>query len=267
MKYFLILLLSCCIAVSNTNVADAMTVYCKNCSDKFLQALDRITNVEQLTALWKEYGESIQQTAQQIRMVQQNIEQYANMVYNTVTLPTDTMNMMVGDFNRLSGYVERISARTGEINTMKDLYNEFYSKQSDLRGIIGTTEGTKRYGDMWDRWAGEVDRAAEATFKLSGNQLADLRDKGELDAHIRNLLSTPEGRMQAIQAGNKLAAIQIQESQELRALMATYIQQDMAAAQKDEKEKQVQEEFTRRFYSPEFLKEPAIMDQTTDYSF
>ena len=259
-------LLSCCLIVATCSPSYATTVFCTNCSDKFLQALDRVTNVEQLTALWKEYGESIQQTAQQVRMVQQNIQQYANMVYNTVMLPTDTMNMMVGDFNRLSGYVEKISARTGEISSMKDLYREFYSKQSDLRGIVGTVEGTKRYGDMWDRWAGEVDRAAEATFQLSGSQLADLRDKGELDAHIRSLLSTPEGRMQAVQAGNKLAAIQIQESQELRALMATYIQQDMAAAQKKEKEKQVQEEFRRRFYEP--LTEPTPpRDQTTDYSF
>lgn len=228
--------------------AHARTVYCVNCSNRFMQSLDRVTNVNQLKALWKEYGESVQQTAQQVRMVQQNIEQYANMVHNTVTLPINTMNRMVGDFNRLSGYVERISARTGEINSMKELYNAFYAKQSALKGIVNTADGTKNYSTMWDRWSGEVDRAAEATFKLTGTQLADLRNNGELETHIRSLLSTPKGRMEAIQAGNKLAAIQIKEAQETRALMATYLQQEMAKDQKQEKIDQVEEEARRKLY-------------------
>ncbi|WP_162139289.1 P-type conjugative transfer protein TrbJ [Halodesulfovibrio aestuarii] len=206
--------------------------------------------MEQLTTAWKQYGEDVQQTAQQVRMVQQNIEQYANMVQNTVTLPVDTMNRMVGDFNRLSGYVERVSARTGEINGMKDLYNAFYAKQSALRGLVNTAEGTKNYSTMWDRWSGEVDRAAEATFKMTGTQLADLRNNGELETHIRSLLSTPKGRMEAIQAGNKLAAIQIKEAQETRALMATYLQQEMARTQKKEKVEQVQEEARRSLFHP-----------------
>ncbi|SIN93895.1 P-type conjugative transfer protein TrbJ [Halodesulfovibrio marinisediminis] len=244
------LIIALLLSIISFSQAHARTVYCTNCSNNFVQLLDRVTNMNQLKALWKEYGESVQQTAQQIRMVQQNIEQYANMVHNTVSLPVNTMNRMVGDFNRLSGYVERISARTGEINTMKDLYNTFYAKQSALRGVVRTAEGTKNYSDMWDRWSGEVDRAAEATFKLTGNQLADLRENGELEAHIRDLLSTPKGRMEAIQAGNKLAAIQIKEAQETRALMATYLQQEMAKTQKREKIEQVQEEARRSLFNP-----------------
>ncbi|MCT4625651.1 P-type conjugative transfer protein TrbJ [Halodesulfovibrio sp.] len=245
--------LICCLLLSSLQptMSFARTVYCTNCSNKFMQALDRVTNVNQLKALWKEYSESVQQTAQQIRMVQQNVEQYANMVYNTVALPADTMNQMVNDFTRMSGYVENISARTGEINSMKELYNAFYSKQAALRGMVNTAEGTKNYTDRWDRWSSEVDRACEATFKLSGNQLADLRDNGELEAHIRGLLSTPKGRMEAIQAGNKLTSIQIQEAQATRALMATYVQQQMAQMQKDEKVKQVQEEAKRRLLKVE----------------
>lgn len=251
MRFTTLLFGALLLSASFTPPALARTVYCTNCSNKFMQSLDRVTNVNQLKALWKEYGESVQQTAQQVRMVQQNIEQYANMVHNTVSLPVDTMNRMVGDFNRLSGYVEKISARTGEINTMKDLYNTFYAKQSALRGVVRTAEGTKNYSNMWDRWSGEVDRAAEATFKLTGNQLADLRENGELEAHIRDLLSTPKGRMEAIQAGNKLAAIQIKEAQETRALMATYLQQEMAKTQKREKIEQVQEEARRKLYHNE----------------
>ena len=58
-----------------------------DCSNMLVQALDRITNMEELSTLMSDYQESITQTAQQIRMVQQNIEQYAEMVQNTMQLP------------------------------------------------------------------------------------------------------------------------------------------------------------------------------------
>ena len=67
----------------------AKTVWCANCSEKFTQALDRVTNVEQLRNIGADYQESVQQTIQQVRMVQQNVEQYANMVQNTIGLPVE----------------------------------------------------------------------------------------------------------------------------------------------------------------------------------
>ena len=54
--------------------AYAITVTCTNCSTNLIQLLDRITNVEQLTNAIKQYQEAVEQTRQQITMVQQNIE-------------------------------------------------------------------------------------------------------------------------------------------------------------------------------------------------
>jgi P-type conjugative transfer protein TrbJ len=45
--------------------------------------------------------------------------------------------------------------------------------------------------------------------------------------------------MQAIQSGNSLAAIQIDEARKMRALMATNIQATTQAAAKDEKKEQL----------------------------
>jgi len=73
--------------------------------------------------------------------------------------------------------------------------------------------------------------------------------------------------MEAIQAGNKLAAIQIKEAQETRALMATYLQQEMAKTQKREKIEQVQEEAKRKLYGKTTLSQPVSTRPPTDYSF
>ena len=48
------------------------TVYCTNCSDKFMQAIEKATSLEQLKTLVKEYDEAIQQTAAQLQMVQRD---------------------------------------------------------------------------------------------------------------------------------------------------------------------------------------------------
>ena len=50
----------------------ARTVFCVNCSNQFIQLLDRITNLEQLAVLNKQYGESVIQTKKQIEILQNN---------------------------------------------------------------------------------------------------------------------------------------------------------------------------------------------------
>lgn len=50
-RTFALALLVCCAVPAAPVHAD--TVYCWNCSEKFTQALDRVTNLEQLQALFK----------------------------------------------------------------------------------------------------------------------------------------------------------------------------------------------------------------------
>ena len=62
-KSLVFALLVCCAAPAAPVHAD--TVYCWNCSENVTQALDRVTNLEQLQTLIKGYDEAIQQTAAQ----------------------------------------------------------------------------------------------------------------------------------------------------------------------------------------------------------
>jgi P-type conjugative transfer protein TrbJ len=67
-----------------TRKAEAQyVVTCTNCSDTFTQSLDHVTNIEQLSQLYTQVEQSLQQTAKQIELVQQGIEQYENMLKNT----------------------------------------------------------------------------------------------------------------------------------------------------------------------------------------
>ena len=225
--------------------AHALTVTCTNCSNMFLQALDRATNMEQLSTLISEYHESITQTAQQIRMVQQNIERYQNMVQNTKNLGQDVLSQLSGEFRRLGNLYQQLETRRGDMDAMRRAYKDMYPSYSSLADEQG-----RQYQQRWQNWSAEVDRANRATMEQSGRQLKELQEADRYDSNIQRLLTTPKGRMEAIQAGNQLTAIQLQEARELRALMATALQEQAAVNAKQEKMEQAKEEQFQRLFKP-----------------
>ena len=231
--------------------ANAITVTCTNCSNMLMQALDRVTNVEQLSTLANDYKESITQTAQQIRMVQQNIEQYQNMLQNTMRLPETLLNELKGSLTRLAHLSNNLKTLRGDITSLGQIFLNLFPGQSLFGDLAGASpaqvaEANARYEAEWDKWATTVDQASQATFQLSGQQLQDLQsDPERFQQYIDNLLSTPEGQQQALMAGNQLAAIQVQEARQLRELMATQAQSALASQMKKEKESQMEQELWR----------------------
>jgi P-type conjugative transfer protein TrbJ len=231
--------------------AHALTVTCTNCSNSIMQILDRITNVEQLSTLASEYEESLIQTAQQIRMVQQNIEQYANMVQNTAQLPANLVMELKGNLTRLAHLSNNLKTLRGDIVGLGQIFTNLFPEQNLFGELAGASpeqvaQANARYEAEWDKWASTVDQASQATFQLSGQQLEDLQqDPERFQQYMDNLLSTPDGQQQALMAGNQLAAIQVQEARQLRELIATQTQSSLASQMKAEKESQMQQEAWR----------------------
>lgn len=246
------LLLATCLP---TTRATAKTFYCTNCSTSLVQALDRVTNMEELSNMVKQYSELVQQTEQQIRMVQQNIQQYANMVQNTLQLPQQLVSGLKDNFTRLAQLTSSLRTLRGDATGLAGLFTQIFPEQATLKGLAAGSspedvrKALEQYQSHWDTWSAEVDRASMATFQLSGQQLEDLQQDGQkFQDYIDNLLSKPEGQMQALMAGNNLAAVQIQEARELRSLIATTVQSDLQSQMKSEKEAQMQEELQRKMF-------------------
>lgn len=238
-KIFTTLALSAFLLCLTVLPARAATVFCANCSEVWTQQIERVTSLEQLRNLISTYKETIIQTQQQIQLVQSNLEQYANMVQNTANLPSNLLNAVKGQFNQLAQLTKKLNLQKGDYLAMGQVFDDIYPRLEILKNLTDGT-GVKDVKEVWEKWSTEVDRAAQATFQLTGSQLNDLAENTEaLDRHIGQLLSTPEGQMQALQSGNSLAAIQIDELRQLRALMATNIQSATQAMMKDEKREQL----------------------------
>lgn len=205
--------------------------------------MDRVTNIEQLSTAMDQYGQDIQQTEQQIRMVQQNIEQYQNMLKNTQNLSPSMLTAMSGDFRRLANLQSQLKLQRGDMNAMQNMYQEMYPTADTFDGQTGP-----EFNRSLNKWSNASDQAYQATFQMSGRQLNDLQNADAFDAQMQSLLNTPQGRMEALQAANQLAVLQLQESREMRSLMGSYVQAQMQAAAKAEREAEVRRNFSEKTF-------------------
>jgi P-type conjugative transfer protein TrbJ len=210
------------------------TVYCTNCSNQFTQALERATGLDQLVQLTSQTQQQIQQTVQQIELVKRAIQ-------NTMQLPENLRSQLTSQLTSLAQRTMDLKTYRGEQNALAQVFNNLFPEQSEFADLAGAgpdqiETANRRYQEHYDNWSQAIDDSSQATFQLSGTQLKDLEDSGQLQDYINNMTSTPDGQMQALQAGNQLAAIQIQEARQFRELMATKTQSDLARDMKAEKQ-------------------------------
>lgn len=230
--------------------AQARAVYCVNCSNNALQAMQRALAGSQLSELKTAYTQYVEQTAKQIRMVQQNVEQYANMLQNTAQLPQHLIGEVAAELSKLGKITSSLNTLRNDITGMAGAFDQLYRTQGEFKDLANLPKellagGSSTYNQHWDDWSERVDASTKATFQLSASQLQDLENAGELEAYINKLLSTPDGQQKALMAGNQLTALQIREARQLRELMATKFQSDLSSQTKAEKEGQYSKEMAR----------------------
>lgn len=251
MKHLFTLAMTCLVFLALAAPGQALTVVCANCSENWTQQLERVTSLEQLQSLMRQYQEAVEQTQQQIALVKNNIQQYENMLQNTKNLPDSLLNEVKGRFASLAKLTGQLDTQKGDIFALSQVFDEVYP---DL-GLLKNMAGDSSVEEVWKKWSEESDRAAEATFQLTGSQLKDMAENSQaLDQHIGKLLSTPEGQMEALQSGNSLAALQVDELRQLRALMATNIQAATQMSMKAEKREQLSMEQRKIILDGEKLK-------------
>ena len=239
-------LMSCVLALllvlATVSPGNTLVVYCTNCSEMFTQALERVTNLSQLQTLVSQYQEAVTQTIEQIEMVANQVKQYQNMVQNTVKLPAQLINKVTGTFKQLASLTKSLQTQAGDIAAMGSIFTEIYGDSDFLKGIAKAGTGTTRtvnaqYQAKLEEWSSETQRASKAAFQVTGEQLDDLMNNaGDFDSHVSDLLSTPDGQMQALESANELAALQLKEARELRTLLVTSTQANIQDRMKAEKQ-------------------------------
>jgi P-type conjugative transfer protein TrbJ len=202
----------------------AQAIFCSNCSQEVMEILRHVETIMQM-------AEEISQLEQQVSMMEQNLRQ----------LPNALKNNPVDGLNQLARLVSQDATLRADQNTMIQVFNELYPDQSKFAQLAGASDAeiaaaNAVYQQNYDDWSAKLDTGIMATFQVTGRQLQEMSDSGQLEAYISNLLQTPNGQEQALEAGNQLAAMQLQDSMKTRELIATMAQGEALRDAKSEKE-------------------------------
>lgn len=244
------LITAMCVFLFGLSQAEAKAVYCVNCSERWVQDLERVTNLEQLNQMYSDYKEYVQQTAHLLTNVQQNIEMITDMTHNTANLPSNLLGKVYDEMTRLAQITNALNTIRADIEGTERVYDEYYKTQAEYNRLANLpnrmlTERNITIRADIDKMNERIDTATKATFQLSGSQLKDLEESGKMEDYINELVNNADGRNEMLQAGNQLAKLQYQETRQLRELMATTIQSNLATQVRDEKDKQLAHEEAR----------------------
>ncbi len=213
--------------------AQAITVYCTNCSTVFSQATQVAKEIE--TAI---------NTAEQLRT---QIQQYENMVTQGLALPSSMFNRITGDIQRIQQLYQQSKALSGNLSNFDERFRQQFGDYDRYLSQVGQSPTYMQ--DNYKRWNEQGSDAMRVAMQSAGMNVSAIASEDVMLSQLVARSQNAQGRMQAIQAGNEIAAQQVQQMQKLRQLLNDQVQsQSMWYAQNIERQA-VDDAFRQSFYS------------------
>ena len=230
-------------------IGDTGVFACTNCSEELMEIVRHAETIAQ----WVTEFEKLDS---QIRMMEQNLKQ----------LPDWLKDHPIEGMKKLAQLTGEATSRKADQNAMIQIINELYPNQSMFADLAGATdeqieEANAKYQKIYEDWSSQLNEGVLATFQVTGRQLKEMTENGELETYIDNLLKTPEGQEQALEAANQLAAMQLKDSIAMREIMATMAQGQASVAAKAEKQEEMSREAWRKATNSDKLRDGPKNDQ------
>jgi len=207
--------------VLHTGPAQAITVYCTNCSTVFSQATQVAKEIE--TAI---------NTAEQLRT---QIQQYENMVTQGLALPSSMFNRITGDIQRIQQLYQQSKALAGNMTNFDQRFRQQFGDYDRYLSQVGQSPTYMQ--DNYKRWNEQGSDAMRVAMQSAGMNVSGIASEDAMLSQLVARSQNAQGRMQAIQAGNEIAAQQVQQMQKLRQLLNDQVQsQSMWYAQSIERQ-------------------------------
>lgn len=208
MKYSKAFLLSAAIALgSAAQLQPAQAFFCANCA----------TNVQQLHQYAKELETSLN-TAKQLKT---QIQQYEDMVKQGMRLPDSKFQSLTNDLQKITDIYNNTQSIGRNASSIDQRFRQQYP---DFEAYLQKTDTNHpAVPDLYQKWSRQgMDNARTAMSATNANTATFKAEDGRLSDLVSQSQSA-QGRMQAIQAGNQIAAQNVQQIQKLRDLVATQI--------------------------------------------
>lgn len=185
-----------------TPPAAAVTVYCSNCGNWWTQALEKVEAVNTQINTAKQLQDSLQQA---------------------MSLPGNMFKDIGNDLRQVIGVYQNAKSLGRDMANMDQKFKQEYQGYANYLESIGKGESYSMMPVRYEKWATTGLDNVRTAIMAAGMNISSFDDETEMLNQIVQRSSTSVGRMQAIQAGNEIAAQNVQQLQKLRDLMQTQI--------------------------------------------
>ncbi len=198
-------------------------VICSNCGTEWTQLMNKAMMAKQL--------------ATQAQQLSTQINQYKDMLTNSNGVSTHVWGQAMQDFAKLQNLMSQSRSMA---YSASNLDGQFSSRYETYDSYLNRTMGAKDWQNKYTQWSQEGSDNARYALKGLGLQASQMQNEQALMQQLQSMAGTAQGRMQALQVANMMAAQNVEQVMKLRQMMmlqlqmqANYLaqQQDRMAAQ------------------------------------
>ena len=151
---------------------------------------------------------AISQLLQQVTMVQNNLQNLQNQARNLQSLPSQMWPNISSNLQSLVSIIGQAHGISYASSNVAALVQQQYGDTSQL---------LPNYEHQLQGWTANSNSQIAATLKGYGIQSAGMPSEQSALQSIENASQSSAGRLQALQAGNQIAGLQVNQLQNLRA--------------------------------------------------
>jgi type IV secretion system protein TrbJ len=156
--------------------------------------------------LWEQalqYGKQIQEYATQLEQLQTELSMYTNMVRNSISIPMQMFSQVQSDIAQVQTISNMAGLLTGNSGSIISRLN---SLQSAGYQISSTANSISNLPQQFAMWQNTIGNSSKQLATAIGLQQSELSNQATLQTAIQSHSQSAAGQLQAIQAGNEMAA-------------------------------------------------------------
>ena len=184
-------------------------VTCTNCSTTMTQLL--------------QYAKEAQALGIQLQQYQTQLQQYANMVTNTVALPQEVWGTVQSDIMQVQALSNAASLLSGNSGSIIGRLQSASGYASQL-GAVGNIPG------QFSMWQQTIGNNLGTMGRTLGLQESQQQSQAAILQALQQHAQSAQGQMQAIQAGNELAGANAAQLMQIQATLTTTAQMQASNA-------------------------------------
>ncbi len=203
-----------------------------------------------------QYAKQVQQYITQLNTLNSEIQQYINMVKNTVNLPNEIWAKFAGQVSQVANIYKNSRGIVSTLMNADDELRKIY-KNYDFYRIKQL--GVKDYFLQYNSWNKSNSDMYSRMMQLLGTQASSMNNENDIIKNLLEANKSDTGQKQALQISNELTGMMVQQLQQLRQLIMGQNELQAKVHAQEEAEKANSKAQLEKFFSPLKNNESAVI--------